>query len=318
MDSHQSTNIIVGVSSCLMGEPVRFDAGHKKNRFVHDVLSRYFQLESFCPEVDIGLGTPREPIHLVLQEAGVKCVGTRNADRDFTRQLEASADRQADWHRTLSGYILKKDSPSCGMERVKVYSGGVPARTGTGIYAKTMMKNFPCLPVEEEGRLDDVRIRENFVQQVYVYARWRALCASGLSLAKLQQFHASHKYLLMSHNALLTKELGGIVAKAGKTDVQRVAETYIRKMTRVLKIVATRKGHTNTLQHLQGYLKNTLSAEDKQELTDSIQQYRKGYLPLIAPLTLLRHHFRRSPHSYISQSHYMQPHPDELNLLNQL
>ncbi|PIE40850.1 MAG: hypothetical protein CSA49_06425 [Gammaproteobacteria bacterium] len=209
-------------------------------------------------------------------------------------QLEfSSADRQADWYQALNGYIFTKD-------------------------ASTLMKNFPFLPIEEESRLNDVHVQENFVQHVYVYTRWKALCASGITLAKLQQFHASHKYLLMSHNSLMTKNLGGIVAKATKADLQQSADTYIKKMTEILKIVATRKGHTNTLQHLQGYLKNTLSAEDKQELTNSIHLYRMGDLPLIAPLTLLRHHFQRSPHDYISQSHYMQPHPNELKLLNQL
>lgn len=318
MSTYQTSKIKVGVSSCLLGERVRFDSGHKKDKFIKDTLSDYFTLEPFCPEVNIGMTIPREPIRLIATENQTRCVGTKDANLDVTDKLEASAEKQKEWHATLSGYILKKDSPSCGMERVKVYSKGAPSRTGVGIYANRMMKNFPHLPVEEEGRLNDPRLRENFIQHVYIYSRWQALASSGITIAKLQIFHARHKYIFMSHNQLQAKKLGALLAQVNSNNLEESAAAYLDEMTTTLRIVPTRKGHTNTLQHLQGYLKKVLTTDDRQELASNIQQYRNGYVPLIVPMTLLRHHFRCNPNNYIDQSHYLQPHPKELMLLNSL
>ena len=276
MKALETSKIKVGVSSCLLGERVRFDSGHKKDKFITNTLSDYFELEPFCPEVNIGMSVPREPIRLVNVENRTRCVGTKDANLDVTDKLEASATEQKEWHATLSGYILKKDSPSCGMERVKVYSKGAPSRTGVGLYANRMMKNFPYLPTEEEGRLNDPRLRENFIQHVYIYSRWKTLVSSGITAAKLQRFHAQHKYIFMSHNQLQTKRLGGLLAQINDINLQETAQTYLKEMTSTLKIVPNRKSHTNTLQHLQGYLKKVLTAGDKKELTSNIQQYRNG------------------------------------------
>lgn len=304
-----------------MGENVRFDSGHKKNAYITGILNNYFEFSPFCPEVSIGLGIPRETIRLVNVDDEVRCVGTKSADLDVTEKLYQSAEDQRNWHTELSGYILKKDSPSCGMERVKLYKGvekgHMAEKIAVGLYAKRLMENFPHLPVEEEGRLGDAKLRENFIQRVYIYARWQAMEKEGFTLAGLQAFHAKHKYIFMSHNQDLGRTLGASLANSDK-EINVLALEYLASMMMLLKSTATRKNHVNTLQHIQGYLKNDLDAGDKEELRSTIEDYHKGLLPLIVPITLLRHHFRRNPKGYIENSYYLQPHPGELMLLNHI
>lgn len=264
------------------------------------------------------MGIPREPVLLIKFDEEIRCVGTKNTYLDVTDDLYKSAYDQITSHRKLCGYILKKDSPSCGMERVRLYKGSMPERIGVGLYAQRMMKNFPDLPVEEEGRLEDPLLRENFIQRVYVYSRWKKLLAGRVSFSDLNEFHAWHKYIYMSHNQTLARALGTWLAGNHKTEVTSLTTQYLSRVMNLLKHIATRKNHVNTLQHIQGYLKKNLSAGDKLELTEYIDQYRKELLPLIVPITLLRHHFRHHPNSYITNSYYMQPHPAELMLLNSL
>ena len=318
MNGEGLEKIKIGISSCLMGEKVRFDSGHKRNAYINGILANFFEFTTFCPEVEIGLSIPREPIRLVTLNDKVHCVGTRNPELDVTEDLYKSADEQQAWHRQLCGYILKKGSPSCGMERVRLYKGDIPDRIGVGLYAERLMQNFPNLPVEEEGRLEDPVLRENFIQRVYIYSRWQNLMEQAISMKSLTLFHAQHKYIYMSHDQSMARQLGSWLAESHKTDLDTLTTQYPLKMMTLLKHRATRKNHVNTLQHIQGYLKNHLDAGDKQELTTNIKQYREGLLPLIVPITLLRHHFRRYPNNYISNSYYMQPHPAELMLLNSL
>ena len=301
-----------------MGEKVRFDSGHKRNAYINGILANFFEFTTFCPEVEIGLSIPREPIRLVTLNDKVHCIGTRNPELDVTEDLYKSADEQQAWHQQLCGYILKKGSPSCGMERVRLYKEDIPVRIGVGLYAERLMQNFPNLPVEEEGRLEDPVLRENFIQRVYIYSRWQNLMEQAISMKNLTLFHAQHKYIYMSHDQSMARQLGSWLAESHKTDLDTLTTQYPLKMMALLKRRATRKNHVNTLQHIQGYLKNHLDAGDKQELTTNIKQYREGLLPLIVPITLLRHHFRRYPNNYISNSYYMQPHPAELMLLNSL
>ena len=318
MNGEGLEKIKIGISSCLMGEKVRFDSGHKRNAYINGILANFFEFTTFCPEVEIGLSIPREPIRLVTLNDKVHCVGTRNPELDVTEDLYKSADEQQAWHRQLCGYILKKGSPSCGMERVRLYKEDIPDRIGVGLYAERLMQNFPNLPVEEEGRLEDPVLRENFIQRVYIYSRWQNLMEQAISMKNLTLFHAQHKYIYMSHDQSMARQLGSWLAESHKTDLDTLTTQYPLKMMTLLKRRATRKNHVNTLQHIQGYLKNHLDAGDKQELTTNIKQYREGLLPLIVPITLLRHHFRRYPNNYISNSYYMQPHPAELMLLNSL
>ena len=318
MSSSGITKIKIGISSCLMGEKVRFDTGHKRNAYINSVLTPFFEFSSYCPEIEIGLGTPRAPLRLVAIDDQVRCVGVKDSSQDVTEKLYQSADEQKAWHQQLCGYILKKGSPSCGMERVRLYQGDIPERKGVGLYAERLMQNFPDLPVEEEGRLEDSVLRENFIQRVYIYWRWQNLINQQFSFKDLNRFHAQHKYIYMSHSQSLAKELGSWLADNHEADMQTLTGQYLSKAMTLLKHSATRKNHANTLQHIQGYLKKHLTADDKQELTTNIDQYREGLLPLIVPITLLRHHLRRHPDQYISDSYYMQPHPAELSLLNNL
>ncbi len=314
-----STKIPVGISSCLLGERVRFDSGHKQNAYIMQTLGNYFEYRPFCPEVSIGLGIPREPIRLVVEEDGVHCVGTRTPELDVTDALLQAADDQRQWHSELFGYIVKKDSPSCGMERVKLYKGEGAQRVGVGLYARRLMENFPNLPIEEEGRLGDAVLRENFIQRVLIFKRWHDQIDSETGWDKLTRFHAAHKLVLFSHNQAKARALGRDLADASTHyTVAQFRPRYLSQLMKILKIPASRKNHVNVLQHIQGYLKNTLDKDDKKELTDSISHYHQGLVPLIVPLTLLRHFFRKHPDPYIEEQHYLNPHPVELKLLNHL
>lgn len=310
--------IPIGISSCLLGEEVRFDSGHKNNSYITGTLGNYFEFKSFCPEVSIGLGIPREPIRLIEENNKIQCIGSKTASLNVTTKLIACADQQKHWHAKIYGYILKKDSPSCGMERVKVYKNNHPERSGKGLYAQQLMKNFPNLPVEEEGRLGDPVLRENFIKRVFIYERWRQLCQSKLTIASLTRFHAQHKLILMSHDQNKAKELGRKLSEISASSIITFAQQYETDLMNLLKIKATRKNNVNVLQHIQGYLKNYLDKEDKIELSGVIEQYRLGFLPLIVPITLLKHHFMKHPDEYISDSYFINPHPKELMLLNTL
>lgn len=308
--------IPIGISSCLLGQNVRYDGGHKRDAYITGTLGEYFDFRSFCPEVEIGLGTPRPPIHLTRVNGEVRCVGVKDPEIDVTERLRHHAGQLMDQHADLCGYILKKDSPSCCMERVKVYADNLPRRDGVGIYAEAMMRHNPLLPVEDEGRLGDAGLRENFIQRVYVLYRWKLMVAEGLTARSLASFHARHKLIIMSHGDY--RELGQLVASANQDNIRQVADQYSLLLMTLLRKVAGRGQHVNVLQHIQGYLKKELSADDKAELCEIIERYRQGEVPLIVPLTLLKHHFRKSPDPYIDESYYMSPYPQELRLINQL
>lgn len=308
--------IPIGISSCLLGQPVRFDGGHKLDSYITGTLSQYFDFRPFCPEVGIGMGTPRPTIQLVKIDNMIRSVGAKKPEMDVTDSLRDFANRHRAEQSELCGYIFKKDSPSCGMERVKVYVNNQPQKTGTGIYAAEVIRQNPLLPVEEEGRLGDPRLRENFIQRVYVYHRWKRLLSEGLTPAGLTRFHARHKLIIMSHVNYL--DLGKMLANVGKSDIESIAQAYISGLMRSLKKVASRANHVNVLQHIQGYLKNELSVDDKAELCELIERYRQGEIPLIVPITMLKHHFRKNPNTYIEESYYMSPYPQELKLTNEL
>lgn len=314
----EQERIPIGISSCLVGEKVRFDGGHKQNRYILDTLGKYFHFRPFCPEMAIGLGVPRETIRLVDNDGVTEAVGNKTPQLNVTRPLIQIAEDQAHWHRQIFGYVVKKDSPSCGMERVRVYNGELPKRNGVGLYTATLMRNFPTLPVEEEGRLGDPVLRESFIKRVFINRRWHELEEAGLDWASLTDFHARHKLILYSHDQGRGRQLGRELAASHREPIETYAPRYLESLMQILRIYAKRSNHVNVLEHIRGYLKQDLDKSDKQELTDSIENYRRGLLPLIVPITLLRHHFRRNPNPYIERSYYLQPHPDELMLLNSL
>lgn len=305
----------VGISSCLLGYAVRYDGGHKRHSYIEQTLGQYFQFRPFCPEVESGMGIPRPTLQLRETAQGIRCVATTDSGHDVTERLQSVAAQQEDWLSGLCGYIFKQDSPSCGVERVKVYRDDTPQQSGTGIFADYVKQRFPLLPLEEEGGLGDPVLRENFVQRVFVLQRWRELCREPLTPHGLMRFHSRHKLIAMSHEQNRARELGRMAA-ARADDIDKTAERYIAALMACLKIIATRGNHVNVLQHIQGYLKHKLDADDKQELIETIESYGSGMLPLIAPITLLKHHFRKQPDAFIDQSCYLFPHPVELALLS--
>lgn len=310
--------IQVGISSCLLGREVRFDGGHKKDAFINRVLGEYFELVPFCPEVEIGLGVPRDPIRLERRDGAVRVVGVKQPELEVSELLYGYGCRMAGENRGLSGYILKSKSPSCGMERVKVYNAasGVPTADGVGEYARALMDQWPELPVEEEGRLNDPVLRENFIERVFVYKRWQNIVAEGLTAARIVDFHARHKLMIMAHSQQAYRALGRLVADCGSEPAASFGERYIGELMNALRIPASRRNHANVLKHVQGYLKERIDAEDKQELNEIIERYRTGEVPLVVPITLLNHHFRRHPDEYMSKQLYLNPHPPELMLRN--
>lgn len=312
----------LGISSCLLGHSVRFDSGHKHNAYITNSLGEYFDFIPFCPEVAAGLGIPRPPIHLVKRAAEIRLLHVKNHAVDVTEALTAASQTLIADPRIarLSGFILKKDSPSCGMERVKVYTepttGRPPERSGIGLFAANLQQAYPNLPLEEEGRLGDPHLRENFIGRVFVYQRWQALMQASLTAKALVQFHADHKYLIMAHDQAGLRTLGQLVAQAGNTDLIYLQAQYIQKLMQILAKRASRGQQGNVLAHLMGYLPDDLDRDDRAELVETISQYQQGYLPLIVPITLLKHHFRKHPHPYIERQYYLKPHPSELMLLN--
>ncbi len=310
--------IQVGISSCLLGHPVRYDGAHKYHSYIEQTLGRYFQFRPFCPEVESGMSIPRPAVQLRETPDGIRCVGVKPPNLDVTEALENISMQQDDWLCDLCGYILKKDSPSCGMQGVNVFKNDVPTPRGTGIFAAYLQQTYPALPIEEEGRLGDPILRENFVQRVFVLHRWRQLCKQPLTASGLMTFHSRHKLIAMSHNQNLARDLGRIIAGVQTDTIDTTAQDYILSLMACLKTVATRGNHVNVLQHIQGYLKTNLDADDKQELTESIENYRQNRVPLVVPLTLLRHHFRKQPNAFIDDSYYLTPLPGELALLNEI
>ncbi|PNG36908.1 MULTISPECIES: YbgA family protein [Pseudomonas] len=308
----------IAISACLMGVEVRYNGGHKESRLCSRVLSEYFDFVPLCPEVAIGMGTPREPIRLVGDPEQPRAVGTVDASLDVTLPLAEYGERMAAQVDDICGYIFMQNSPSCGLERVKVYqANGIPHRNGgRGIYAQAFCAQYPDLPVEEAGRLNDPVLRENFLTRVYVYRDWQALLKQGLTRRALTDFHSRCKYLLMAHHPVQYKTLGNLLGSMGKGDPNLIGPRYFSELMAALSKCATRGTHSNVLQHLSGYLKQSISAEDKQEVQHVIGQYRHGIVPLVVPLTLLKHHFRQHPDPYIAQQLYLQPHPENLSLRN--
>jgi len=313
------SRIRIGISSCLLGQEVRFDGGHKHNGYITESLGQFFEFVPYCPEVAIGLGIPRPPIRLVKGAHGPRARGVRDAELDVTDKLVAYAEKVVPKLHGLSGYILKKGSPSCGMERVKVYGPqGMSVATGPGLYARTLMAQLPELPFEEEGRLMDPVLRENFVERVFVYHRWQQLTAERLTAKGLVEFHTRHKFIVLAHDEKRYRELGRLVATAGRSGMAELGRSYIQLLMQALKKPATRTRHANVLQHLFGFFKQHLDAADKRELLAVIDNYRRGQVPLVVPITLIRHYLRRFPDAYVSEQYYLAPHPDELMLRNQV
>jgi uncharacterized protein YbgA (DUF1722 family)/uncharacterized protein YbbK (DUF523 family) len=311
--------IRLGISTCLLGERVRYDGGHKLDHFLADTLGRYVEWVPVCPEVEIGLPIPREAVRLVGDPDSPRLIAPKSG-ADHTDTMQAWASKRLDELAAigLCGFVFKKDSPSSGLFRVRVYDQhGNPSRTGTGIFPRAVMQRFPLLPLEEEGRLNDLPLRENFIERVFAYYRWTEMLDKEPTPSGLVRFHTAHKLTLMAHSIKHYQELGRLVAQAGTLPWEELVASYGAKFMEGLTLLGTRRKHVNVLQHLMGYLKKELSSEDKQELLGLIEDYRQEVVPLIVPLTLLQHHLRRHVvPEWVHQQVYLNPYPKELMLRN--
>jgi uncharacterized protein YbgA (DUF1722 family)/uncharacterized protein YbbK (DUF523 family) len=316
--SSEKFSIRVGISSCLLGEKVRFDAGHKKDVYLTDVLGKYFEWVPVCPELEVGMGVPREAVRLTGDPESPRMVGVKSGNDWTDRMGKYSSKRAAQLAKSdLSGFILKSKSPSCGMERIRIYTDrGMPGGNGVGLFAAALMNEFPLLPVEEEGRLNDAALRDNFIVRIFSYHRLQSLLRGRFSIGALVQFHTIHKYLLLAHSPGHYASLGRLVAGASKASPARLMEEYSVEFMEGLKIKTTTKKNVNVLQHIFGFLKNFLTSDEKKDIGDVIEDYRQEIIPLIVPVTLLRHYIQKHGVQYILDQVYLHPHPKELMLRN--
>jgi len=312
----KSLRPLIGVSACLLGKPVRFDGGHKKNNFILSSLSNHIDFESVCPEMGAGFGMPRPTMQLRQKGKEIRLVFSKQTENDVTDQLINYSVSKVIQLKHLDGFIFKKDSPSCGAFRVPVviHEEGFRNREGVGLFAKSFMQRHPLIPVEEEGRLNDAALCENFFERVYAYRRWKEIGNPEKNIKGFIEYHARHKLILMARGSHFYTELGRIVAGTTKKDLMQRREQYIHRFMQVMKVTTQRGRQVNVLQHVMGYLKQVINSDDKQELLALFEAYRKNQLPLITPITLLRHHLRVHPQKYISEQHYLQPFPEQLAL----
>ncbi len=313
-----TTPITIGVSACLLGEHVRYDGGHKRDRYISDTLGRFFNFLPVCPEVGCGMSTPREAMRLEGDPANPRLM-TRQSRIDKTGQMlgYCAARIRELAGEDLCGFIFKKDSPSSGLFRVKVYGpDGVPSKTGSGMFAAAVARNFPLLPMEEEGRLIDPAIRENFIERVFSYRRWKDFLGGAPDMGGLVEFHSRHKLLMMAHSPQIYREMGVLVAHGKGIKLEELLRRYEELFMRGLALHATAKKNTNVLMHIMGYFKKELTAGEKEELLAIIGQYHDQLVPLLVPLTLLKHYVTKYDQSYLKQQLYLAPHPAELMLRN--
>jgi uncharacterized protein YbgA (DUF1722 family)/uncharacterized protein YbbK (DUF523 family) len=309
--------IRIGVSKCLLGEQVRYDGGHQHDRYLTGTLGQYFFYVPVCPEVEYGLPIPREALHLTGDPANPRLV-TVKTGVDHTDGMLKWAEKRLDAleKERLAGFIFKSRSPSSGMQSIKVYSpSGMPSHRGVGVFAAAFMRRFPLVPVEDDGRLHDPALRENFIERVFALKRWYDLQAKGPTLRDLIDFHTEHKLLVLAHSPKHYTALGRLVADA-KHYQGDVFVAYLALLMNGLRLLATVKKNTNVLTHLAGYFKKSLSTEEKKEVADIIDQYHRGLLPLVVPITLIRHYVRKYDEPYLKRQQYLNPHPTELMLRN--
>ena len=310
--------IKLGISSCLLGNNVRYDGGHAWDRFLTDTLGQYVAYVPVCPEVECGFSIPREALRLVGSPDAPRLVTVKSGQDHTGRMLTWARGKVEELEKEqLCGFIFKSKSPSSGMERVKIYDEhGVPAKKGVGLFARTFMEHFPLLPAEDEGRLHDPALRENFIERIFTCQRWREVVQQKKSIGALVAFHTRHKLLILSHSPKQYQAMGKLVAAAQKNALSSLYDQYQTMLMEALRIKASSSKHSNVLQHMMGYFKAELSADEKQELLETIDRYRRGMLPLIVPVTLISHYVRKYDQPYLKDQYYLNPHPIELQLRN--
>jgi uncharacterized protein YbgA (DUF1722 family)/uncharacterized protein YbbK (DUF523 family) len=315
----QPRTVRLGVSACLLGEQVRFDGGHKRNAFLAESLNRFVEWVKVCPEHEAGFGTPREAMRLVRAADSEVRLTTVRSHCDLTAELRAYSVTRAGALAAgdLDGFVLKKDSPTCGLTRVKVYDpNGVPTRSGRGLFAQALCTRLPLLPVEEEGRLHDPAIREHFIERVFAYRRLRRLLVPRVRVSELVQFHTTHKLQLLAHSPTVYADLGRMVARARDAAAAALACEYADTFMAALAVAATRGRHSNVLQHMAGYLRERLSREARHDLASAITEYQHALVPLVTPLRLLAHYTTVHQVRYLAEQVYLDPYPKELMVRN--
>jgi uncharacterized protein YbgA (DUF1722 family)/uncharacterized protein YbbK (DUF523 family) len=313
-----STKPRIGISACLLGQKVRYDGGDKRDRFLTETFGPHVEWVPVCPEAEVGMGVPREPVRLVGDPAAPRMIAERSG-KDWTRNMYRFNVQRVRTIKELelSGYIFKKDSPSCGVERVRVYNrNGIPSRAGRGLFASAVMGELPLLPVEEEGRLNDPSLRENFVERIFAYHRWQRHTHQRKSVRSLVDFHTRHKFLLLAHSERHYTKLGRMVAEVKQSPIADAYEEYGHVFMAGLAIHATVKKHCNVLNHIMGYFSKELSSSERKELIALIDDFRRKLAPLIVPLTLIRHYVNKYSVAYLQDQVYLQPSPKELLLRN--
>ena len=307
---------VIGASSCLIGNPVRFDGGHKRHSFVADTLAELMKIKTICPEMGMGLTTPRPAIRLQNVNGDTRLVMSRDHETDLTDQMNEYAQAVLDRFENLDGFIFKKGSPSCGAWRVPVvvHHEGHRRHDGTGLFAQAFMQRFPWIPVEEEGRLNDAKLRTNFIERVYALRRWHNIDDPDTNLNAFVEFHARHKLMLMARSQVGYQKLGQWVANTTHKNLKQRRQYYINEFMNVMKTPMTQGKHVNVLMHIMGYLKKKLSSAEKQELLNHFESYRNNRLPLVTLLVLLQHHLQDHPTGYIHKQYYLMPCPSELSL----
>jgi len=310
--------IKLGVSACLLGQNVRFNGGHSRDPFITDTLSQYVEFFPVCPEVECGLPVPREAMRLVGDPESPRLI-TSNTKRDHTeRMLKWCSQRVRELDELdLYGFIFKKGSPSSGMERVKVYSDqGMPSNRGIGMFARAFMEHFPLLPVEEEGRLHDPKLRENFIETIFVLKRWRESLDPRSTRGAFVEFHTRHKLLIMAHSPQHMRQMGKMIAGIKNYSLDDFRVHYQRLLMDALRLKTTRRKNTDVLFHVMGFFKKQIGPDEKLELVETIENYRLGHIPLIVPVTLLSHYVRKYDEPYLKEQFFLHPHPLELQLRN--
>ncbi len=314
------SRIRLGISSCLLGAKVRFDGGHKQDRYLMDVLGAYVDYLPVCPEVEVGLATPRPALRLVRDNDQQVRLRFSKTGEDITDKMQHWAQQRVKGLEAeqLDGFIFKAKSPSSGMERVKIYpeGGGMPDHHGVGVFARIFMEHFPLLPVEEEGRLHDPKLRENFITRIFTLKRLRETLAGKAGYGGMVEFHSRHKLLILAHSEKIYREMGRLVAHGKNQPFETFLDQYRTLLLKALSLKTTEKKQVNVLQHILGYFKKQLSADEKSEVLEKIEDYRNGLVPLIVPITLLNHYVRKYDQTYLHTQVYLNPHPKELKLLN--
>jgi uncharacterized protein YbgA (DUF1722 family)/uncharacterized protein YbbK (DUF523 family) len=310
--------IPVGISACLLGEKVRYDAQHKRSNYCNEVLAEYFDFKPFCPEMAIGLGAPRPTIRLVGQPDGLHAIQSTATPRDVTDELAAYADTVYQGHPQLCGFVFTEKSPSCGLFRVRAYNEkGQPfSDSARGIFARRLTERWPLLPVEESGRLNDADLCENFILRVYAWHEWHTEVLPSLTAHSLLRFWSSYKYLVLAHDEKTYRQIGPLLGNLAVENLSALAADFFALLMHALDKPSTRASNTNALQHLRGFIKNATDETEKNTLNVLIDQYKAGVVPLIVPLSMLRHLLTRYPDAYANEQRFLNPYPDTLGLRN--